>query len=60
MGMTIWNAIASFTEDRLGTIEQGKFADLTIVDRDLLNADMESLLKARVLATVVNGEFVHR
>lgn len=58
-GMTIWNAIASFTENELGTLEVGKLADLVVVDRDLLNADEQGLRKAKVVATFVNGEQVH-
>jgi predicted amidohydrolase YtcJ len=58
-GMTIWNAIATFTEKDLGTIEVGKFADLTVVDRDLAASDAAALNKAKVVATFVNGEQVH-
>jgi predicted amidohydrolase YtcJ len=57
-GMTIWNAIATFTDGDLGTLEEGKFADFVVLDRDLLRVDAESLGKARVLATYVNGERV--
>lgn len=59
LGMTLWNALASFTENELGTIEVGKRADLTIVDRDLLKADEQGLRKAKVMTTIVNGEIVH-
>lgn len=55
-GMTIWNAIATFTEKDLGTLEVGKYADFVVLDRDLLKVDEEGLRKARVLATFVNGE----
>jgi predicted amidohydrolase YtcJ len=58
LGMTLWNAMASFTENDLGTIETGKRADFTVVDRDLLKADEEGLRKAKVMATFVNGENV--
>ncbi len=57
-GMTIWNAIAAFRETDLGTLEAGKLADLTIVDADLEKASAEVLRKARVTATIVNGEVV--
>lgn len=57
-GMTIWNALATFTENDLGTLEVGKRADLTVVDRDLLTADGTGLRKAKVVATFVNGERV--
>lgn len=58
-GMTIWNAIATFTENDLGTLEVGKRADFTVMDRDLLEADATGLRKARVEATFVNGEGVY-
>lgn len=58
-GMTIWNAIATFTENDLGTLEVGKRADFVVLDRDLLTTDEAGLLKARVKATFVNGEQVH-
>ena len=60
LGMTLWNAIASFTENELGSIETGKRADFTVVDRDLLKADEEGLRKVKVEATIVNGEIVYR
>ena len=58
-GMTIWNAIASFTETDRGSLEPGKFADFTVVDRDLLTADPAGLRKAHVVGTYINGEKVH-
>ncbi|HRH39463.1 MAG TPA: amidohydrolase family protein, partial [Flavobacteriales bacterium] len=60
LGMTLWNAMASFTENELGTIEIGKRADFTVVDRDLLKADEQGLRKAKVVATIVNGEILYR
>lgn len=58
-GMTIWNAVATFTEDAVGSLEPGKWADLTVLDRDPLSATPEQLGKARVVATFVAGEQVH-
>lgn len=59
-GMTIWNAVASFTETDLGSLEQGKRADFVVLDRDLEKADAAGLKKAKVLATYVNGEAVDK
>lgn len=53
-GMTIWNAIASFTENDLGSLESGKRADFVVVDRPLTKDAVS--MKARVLATFINGE----
>lgn len=57
-GMTIWNAVATFTEQDLGTLEPGKFGDFVVLDRDLEKSDAAGLSKAKVLATYVGGERV--
>lgn len=57
-GMTIWNAIATFTENDLGSLEVGKYGDFVVVDFDLLNSTPEGLRKAKLLATYINGERV--
>lgn len=58
-GMTIWNALATFSESELGSLEVGKRADLVVVDRDILKTDAAALRKAKVIATFVAGEQVH-
>jgi predicted amidohydrolase YtcJ len=58
-GMTIWNALATFTEKDLGSLEVGKRADLTVLDRDILTVPEEQLRKAKVKATFIGGEQVH-
>src|SRR5690606_19996540 len=47
-GMTIWNAIAGFNENDLGTLEEGKFADFVVIDRDLLDVPDELRWQAKV------------
>ncbi len=59
LGMTLWNALASFTENDLGSLEVGKRGDLTVVNLDLEKASPEALRKAKVTATIVNGEQVY-
>ena len=57
-GMTIWNALGTFTENDLGSLEKGKRADFTVVDGNLLQLDEAGSKKAKVAATFVNGERV--
>ena len=58
-GMTIWGAYANFEEKEKGSIEVGKVADFVILDRDILRAKPTRILKARVVATLMNGEIVY-
>jgi len=59
-GYTKGAAYAAKMEDHLGTIESGKLADLTIVDRDLFTCDPMAIREAKVLGTMVGGVFRHR
>jgi predicted amidohydrolase YtcJ len=55
---TIWGAYAAHQEHLTGTVEVGKWADLTFLDTDILNASPEEILKGQVLKTMVNGKVV--
>jgi predicted amidohydrolase YtcJ len=54
-GMTIWNAIATFSEHDLGSLEPGKYADFVVLDRDLLEVSEELLWNAKVMDTFISG-----
>ncbi len=58
-GMTIWAAFANFEEDEKGSIEVGKFADFTILDKDIMKVEEAELPKTKVVATFINGELVY-
>lgn len=58
-GMTIWASYSVFEEKNKGSIEKGKCADLTILDRDIINCAEKELLNTKVIATFVNGEKVY-
>ncbi|MBK5213916.1 MAG: amidohydrolase [Flavobacteriaceae bacterium] len=58
-GMTIWAAFANFEEKEKGSIEVGKFADFTILDKDIMKVDEKELPNTKVLATFINGEMVY-
>jgi predicted amidohydrolase YtcJ len=57
---TIGSAFVNHLDDVTGSIEVGKLADLTIVDRDLFAHPMEEIALARVDATYVEGANVYR
>jgi predicted amidohydrolase YtcJ len=45
--------------DQLGSIEAGKRADLVVLDRNLFEVDRYDIHKARPIAVVMDGRFVH-
>jgi predicted amidohydrolase YtcJ len=58
-GFTTWAAYAAFDEAAAGTIEAGKRADFTVLDRDITKTSPAEILDARVKMTVVRGEVVY-
>jgi predicted amidohydrolase YtcJ len=58
-GMTIWAAYANFEEEEKGSIEIGKTADFTILDKDLMLIDINKIPGIRIEETYVNGEKVN-
>lgn len=59
-GFTIWAAYGAFQEDVLGTIEVGKYADFTVLDRDILQSNPEEILATKAVCTVVAGKIRYR
>ncbi len=46
-------------EDRLGTIEPGRLADLAVLDRDYFTVPEVEIKQVKSLLTIVNGRLVH-
>lgn len=56
-----WNsAYCMFWEEKIGSLEKGKYADLVIWQENPITVDPEEMLKVRVEATMVNGEWVYK
>jgi len=49
-------AYAGFADERIGSLEPGKWADFVIVDRDPSTADQQSLARIEVLQTWIAGK----
>jgi len=58
-GMTIWGAYANFEENEKGSIEVGKNADFIMLDRDIKEVSHKKILKARIVATILDGNVVY-
>ena len=52
-------AYASFDEEKKGSIEVGKLADLIVVDTTLLNTPIENLKNVQVEMTMIDGQIVY-
>ncbi len=56
---TVWPAYAAFEEHRRGTIEAGKWADLTVLSADIMRIPEREILGTRAVMTVIGGEIVY-
>lgn len=59
-GMTIWAARSNFEEGEKGSLEKGKYADLVILDQDLMSVNEKDLLQTKVMMTISNGKVVYQ
>jgi len=61
-GYTAWNAYAAFREKESGVIAVGRWADVTVLDRDpfvLGTTEPGRLLGGKIVATVVGGRVAY-
>jgi predicted amidohydrolase YtcJ len=56
---TASNAWYNFEEERLGSVEPGKLADLVVLDRPYLTIPDEELKEMRPVLTIIGGRVVH-
>jgi hypothetical protein len=57
---TVNGAVATGQDREKGTIEEGKKADLVVLDRDPFNVRQEDLITLKVEMTIKDGEIVYR
>ena len=60
--MTRWGAEYVLKEDKIGSLEPGKYADLIILDKDPLDPNLpdEELSEIKILSTMVEGEVIFK
>ncbi|HHP7242408.1 MAG TPA: amidohydrolase [Cyclobacteriaceae bacterium] len=57
---TIDAAYGAFQEDVKGSIEVGKLADFTVLDKDIMTIPEEEILRTNVVMTIVGGKVLFR
>jgi predicted amidohydrolase YtcJ len=53
--ITIWSAYQHFEDDRKGTLEEGKLADLVILDQNPLKVAPDTIKDIQVMETIKEG-----
>jgi predicted amidohydrolase YtcJ len=57
---TIWSADYVSRQDRLGSLEPGKLADLVVLDKDYMTLPAEQFHTIHALMTMIGGKVVYR
>jgi len=57
---TVEAARLAWDEQKKGSIEPGKFADMIVLDHDLLSIPAQQILETKVKLTMVGGKIVFR
>ncbi|PTX43502.1 hypothetical protein C8P64_2030 [Christiangramia gaetbulicola] len=58
--ITDWSAYQHFEEDRKGTLEKGKLADLVILDKNPLKVDKDKIKDISIVETIKEGVSVYQ
>lgn len=59
-GITIWSAYQHFEEDTKGTLEEGKIADLVVLDKNPLKVAPETIKDILVMETIKDGQSIYK
>ena len=53
-------AFENYMEDKIGTIEEGKLADLVVLDQNILECDPKKISETKVRYTISDGRIVYK
>ncbi len=59
LAMTRWAAFAGFDQDRVGSLQPGKWADFVILEQDIMKVEPSKIRSIKVLGTFVGGNRVY-
>ncbi len=57
-GFTLGAAYAAFQEQSLGSLEVGKYADFTVLTKDIMRVPVDDILNTKIVATYIGGKAV--
>lgn len=57
---TINNAYQMHMEDKLGTIEAGKYADLVILEKNIFEVPVNEIHKVKIIETIMDGKTTYK
>jgi hypothetical protein len=56
---TLWGAYAAFEEELKGSIQVGKYADLVVLNNDIMTIEPSQILQSEVDLTILGGDIVY-
>jgi len=59
-GVTIFPAWQARMEDKIGSLEIGKFADLVVLEKNLFDVDPKDIADVEVVATMMGGRYTYQ
>ena len=57
---TLWSSYYTGDEEKLGSIEPGKLADLVVMDRDYMTVPEDEIAEIPIILTLLGGNIVYR
>ncbi|MFD1707873.1 amidohydrolase [Siminovitchia sediminis] len=57
---TMGSAVTQFKEDKVGSIEPGKLADLAVLSQDYFEVEEDAIKDLKTVLTIVDGKIVYR
>ncbi len=59
-GYTLNGSYAEFSEEKKGSLEEGKYADIVVLNNNLFDIPQDDIPQTQVLMTIVGGKIVYR
>ena len=57
---TTHSAFQQFDEDKLGSIEEGKLADMVVLEEDILTVVPEKIKDISIEMTIIDGKVIYQ